>query len=153
METTTDIAHQIEDGGYPRATASLPAFTQRLADNRLTEMSGWDDRLLAETLKELSELELDFSIEATGFTVGEIDLRIEGLTSMSSHCEIAGRTRSGGKRPLTCLAIFCFVFWLIGFRPINWATWMVRVGVCSTLRGRPRKQASAPWTWGAGPPN
>jgi DNA modification methylase len=53
----------------------------RVADNRLTELSSWDDRLLAETLKELSELDLDFSIEATGFTVGEIDLRIEGLSA------------------------------------------------------------------------
>lgn len=52
----------------------------RIADNRLTENSAWDDRLLAEQLKELSELELDFSLEATGFAMGEIDLRIEGLT-------------------------------------------------------------------------
>ena len=52
-----------------------------IADNRLTENSTWDDRLLAEQLKELSELELDFSLEATGFEVGEIDLRIEGLTA------------------------------------------------------------------------
>jgi DNA modification methylase len=48
-----------------------------LADNRLSEMSTFDDGLLAEALKELSELDLNFSIEATGFTVGEIDLRIE----------------------------------------------------------------------------
>jgi DNA modification methylase len=51
-----------------------------IADNRLTENSAWDDRLLAEQLKELSELELDFSLETTGFAMGEIDLRIEGLT-------------------------------------------------------------------------
>jgi hypothetical protein len=50
-----------------------------LADNRLTELSSWDDRLLGETLKELSEIQLDFSIESTGFTVGEIDVRIEAL--------------------------------------------------------------------------
>ena len=50
-----------------------------IADNRLTENSTWDDRLLAEQLKQLSELELDFDLEATGFTIGEIDLRIEGL--------------------------------------------------------------------------
>jgi len=62
--------------------AQLKAF--RIADNRLSEMSSWDDRLLAETLKELSELELDFNIEATGFTVGEIDLRIEGLSTADS---------------------------------------------------------------------
>jgi hypothetical protein len=51
-----------------------------IADNRLTENSEWDERLLAEQLKELSTMELDFSLEATGFEVGEIDLRIEGLT-------------------------------------------------------------------------
>jgi len=54
-----------------------------IADNRLTENSVWDDRLLAEQLKELSALDLDFSIEATGFEIGEIDLRIEGLTTES----------------------------------------------------------------------
>ncbi len=52
-----------------------------IADNRLTENSSWDDRLLAEQLKELSELNLDFSLEATGFEMGEIDLRIEGLAA------------------------------------------------------------------------
>jgi ParB-like chromosome segregation protein Spo0J len=52
-----------------------------IADNRLTENSVWDDRLLAEQLKELSVLDLDFSLETTGFGMGEIDLRIEGLSS------------------------------------------------------------------------
>lgn len=52
-----------------------------IADNRLTENSCWNDQLLAEQLKELSVLDLDFSLEATGFEMGEIDLRIEGLTS------------------------------------------------------------------------
>lgn len=52
-----------------------------IADNRLTENSTWDDRLLAEQLKELSLLELDFSIEAVGFQMAEIDLRIEELNS------------------------------------------------------------------------
>ena len=50
-----------------------------IADNRLTETSVWDDRLLAEQLQQLSVLDLDFSLEATGFEMGEIDLRIEGL--------------------------------------------------------------------------
>jgi ParB-like chromosome segregation protein Spo0J len=52
-----------------------------IADNRLTENSTWDDRLLAEQLKELSELNLDFTLDLTGFEIGEIDLRIEQLTS------------------------------------------------------------------------
>lgn len=58
-----------------------------LADNRLTETSVWDDRLLAEQLKELSDLDLDFSLEVTGFDMGEIDLRIEGFASPSKRDE------------------------------------------------------------------
>jgi DNA modification methylase len=50
-----------------------------IADNRLTEIAAWDDRVLAEQLKELSTLDLDFSLEVTGFDMGEIDLRISGL--------------------------------------------------------------------------
>jgi DNA modification methylase len=48
-----------------------------IADNRLTENSTWDDRLLAEQLQELSALDLDFSLEVIGFDMGEIDFRIE----------------------------------------------------------------------------
>jgi DNA modification methylase len=51
-----------------------------IADNRLTETSIWDDRLLAEQLKELSAIELDFDLEAIGFETAEIDLRIESLS-------------------------------------------------------------------------
>src|SRR5437868_3374779 len=45
-----------------------------IADNRL-----WDDRLLAQQLKELTLVGLDFDIEAIGFEMGEIDLRIASL--------------------------------------------------------------------------
>jgi ParB-like chromosome segregation protein Spo0J len=57
--------------------AQAKAFS--IADNRITEISTWDDRLLAEILEELAALDLDFNIEATGFSMGEIDLRIESL--------------------------------------------------------------------------
>ena len=50
-----------------------------LADNRLAELADWDDRRLAQHLQELSQLVLDFSIEDTGFEIGEIDLRIASL--------------------------------------------------------------------------
>jgi len=52
-----------------------------IADNRLTENSTWDEHLLAKHLKDLAELDLDFSLEATGFEMGEIDLRIEQLNT------------------------------------------------------------------------
>ena len=55
----------------------LRAFA--LADNRLHDESSWNDRLLAVELKALSGLGLDFDIETTGFDLGEIDVRIEGL--------------------------------------------------------------------------
>ena len=47
-----------------------------IADNRLAELAGWDDELLALELRALSEIELDFSIEATGFAMPEIDALI-----------------------------------------------------------------------------
>src|SRR5207302_4074790 len=53
-----------------------------IADNRLTEIAVWDDRLLAQQLKDLSLLDLNFNIEVTGFEVGEIDLRIASLDAM-----------------------------------------------------------------------
>ena len=56
---------------------ALRAF--KVADNRLGELSHWDDQILGQILKELSDISLDFDIEATGFAMAEIDLRIEGL--------------------------------------------------------------------------
>jgi len=50
-----------------------------IADNRLTEKSTWDEAMLAGHFKVLAALDLDFSIETTGFSIGEIDLKIEGL--------------------------------------------------------------------------
>jgi hypothetical protein len=57
--------------------AQIRAF--RIADNRLTENSTWNQRLLGEQLKFLAESDLDFSIEVTGFETSEIDMYIEGL--------------------------------------------------------------------------
>ena len=55
-----------------------------LADNKLAEKPNWDPKLLGEVLHELSLLDLSFDIEATGFAMAEIDLYIEGLSSISS---------------------------------------------------------------------
>jgi DNA modification methylase len=48
-----------------------------IADNRLAELAGWDNEILAIELKELSALELDFDVAITGFETAEIDLLIE----------------------------------------------------------------------------
>jgi hypothetical protein len=67
------------------SSAQAKAFM--IADNRLSENSIWDERLLAEQLKELSILDLEFSLEATGFEMAEIDLQIEGLTPESAESQ------------------------------------------------------------------
>jgi DNA modification methylase len=58
-----------------------------IADNRLTEIATWDDRLLAQQLKDLSLLGLDFSLEVIGFEMGEIDLRIASLEDMPEQAD------------------------------------------------------------------
>jgi DNA modification methylase len=55
------------------------AMALRLADNKLSDRSTWDDNEVAIQLKELSELTLNFDIEVTGFEPPEIDLRIQSL--------------------------------------------------------------------------
>src|SRR5208337_3723269 len=59
--------------------AQARAFS--IADNRLTENSTWDDRLLGEIFQDLAKLDLNFDLDVTGFSVAEIDLRIEGLAT------------------------------------------------------------------------
>ena len=44
-----------------------------IADNRLAELAGWDDELLALELQALTKIDLDFDIEITGFDTPEID--------------------------------------------------------------------------------
>jgi hypothetical protein len=52
-----------------------------IADNRLAEMSAWDNHELALQLQELCNVRLDFEVDVTGFTLPEIDLRIQSLDS------------------------------------------------------------------------
>jgi DNA modification methylase len=44
-----------------------------LADNRLAELGSWNREVLQLELQELSSLEVDFSLEVTGFSLPEID--------------------------------------------------------------------------------
>jgi len=68
-----------------------------IADNRLNETSTWDERLLAEQSKELSLQDLDFSIDATGFEIGEIDvipsLNSDPVVSKSGDLWLLGKHR------------------------------------------------------------
>ncbi len=47
-----------------------------LADNKLAENAGWDRELLAIELEGLIKADLDFEIDVTGFSMGEIDVVI-----------------------------------------------------------------------------
>ena len=59
--------------------AQVKAF--RIADNRLAELSIWDDRALAIELHELTTVELSGIdvLDLTGFEIGEIDARLDVL--------------------------------------------------------------------------
>lgn len=48
-----------------------------IADNRLAELAGWDQEILAIELQSLSDMELDFDLEITGFETAEIDLLLD----------------------------------------------------------------------------
>jgi hypothetical protein len=50
-----------------------------VADNRLSELSSWNEQGLAEIMLELAEADLDFDIGAVGFSVAEIDLMVDGM--------------------------------------------------------------------------
>jgi ParB-like chromosome segregation protein Spo0J len=53
-----------------------------LADNKIALGSGWDDDLLRVRLEELLTIDLDFSIDATGFSLPEADFIVHGLESL-----------------------------------------------------------------------
>ncbi|MEN9409443.1 MAG: hypothetical protein RL216_1417, partial [Pseudomonadota bacterium] len=48
-----------------------------IADNRLAELAGWDREILAIELQALSEMDLDFDLEITGFETAELDLLLD----------------------------------------------------------------------------
>jgi len=50
-----------------------------IADNKLALNAGWDEEILAQELKDLLALDLDFDVGVTGFSIPEIDSLIEGL--------------------------------------------------------------------------
>src|ERR1700692_1536198 len=66
------LAHRNHDARTKRAYV--------LADNKLAMNAGWDEELLAEELKGLLEIDLDFDIGVTGFSIPENDSPMEGLS-------------------------------------------------------------------------
>ena len=48
-----------------------------LADNKLALNASWDEELLSEELAALSEIDLDFDIGLTGFSISEVDTLLD----------------------------------------------------------------------------
>lgn len=44
-----------------------------IADNKLTEIAGWDEALLGQNFKILADMDLNFDLEITGFDYGDIE--------------------------------------------------------------------------------
>ena len=58
-----------------------------IALNRLGDLSKWNEQALSTILLDLRGLDLDFDIEATGFTEIEIELRIDGIDDLTEPDE------------------------------------------------------------------
>ncbi len=67
------------------STAQKRAYA--IADNRLAELAGWDEELLAIELQALPTLDIDFDVEVTGFATAEIDTLIAGLNGAGNEDE------------------------------------------------------------------
>jgi hypothetical protein len=55
-----------------------------IADNRLGELAAWDETRLGLELKGLKIFDLDFALSATGFELGDIELRIGSVDAVDS---------------------------------------------------------------------
>lgn len=64
------------------------AQAYRIADNRLTDLSEWNEHLLARELQVLHAADLDFDLTTVGFELPEIDLRIQSLSLDDSEPEV-----------------------------------------------------------------
>lgn len=73
-----------------------------IADNELCRRAEWDKRLLGQIFLELSQADIDFSLEITGFSTTEIDLLIEGLgDSDGSEDDEVDRFEPASRPPVT----------------------------------------------------
>ena len=50
-----------------------------IADNKIALNAGWDEQILADELKLLTEIDLDFDLSLTGFSTAEMDCLIGGI--------------------------------------------------------------------------
>jgi DNA modification methylase len=67
----------------------------RLADNRLAQHAHWDERLLGESLLELKQLDPDFDLSVTGYSLPEIDLAIQQLSEVAVEDDDGAGSKTG----------------------------------------------------------
>lgn len=67
----------------------------RIADNKLAQNAHWDERLLGESLLELKEIDRDFDLSITGFSLPEIDLAIQTLSEVAIGDNDAASSETG----------------------------------------------------------
>ncbi len=82
-----------------------------LADNRLAEMAGWDDDLLALELGELAGMELEFNLEITGFDTVDLDQLFSRTEAPS------GSEPEDDPIPEPSITVAIFAGALLGLRP------------------------------------
>ena len=70
-----------------------------LADNKLALNAGWDEEMLAIELAGLLEVEIDFDVCVTGFSIPEIDSLVAGLTPEEAGDPADDRLPDTGERP------------------------------------------------------
>lgn len=85
------------------------ARAYRLADNRIAELSGWDQDILKIELQHLSDIELAFNIETIGWDHAEIDIMLE------TSAQDAGDPADGDVGPPAAVAVSRLGdLWLLG---------------------------------------
>lgn len=95
-------AQQLDLAEVPAIRIKFLSATDRrafaLADNRIAELSGWNDNLLAEELTFL--LKDGYDLEITGFSLSDIDLSIgEALSDKEEQVELPDPDRDAVSRP------------------------------------------------------
>jgi hypothetical protein len=98
-----EAAHRLGMSEVPTITiAGLSESEKRaivIADNRLPEQAVWDFDLLRGHFQEL--IKLDFDVEQTGFSTGEIDLFLDGTSTPDSADPADALTVIGAGPPVS----------------------------------------------------
>ena len=93
-----EAAKQLGHTEVPTVRLHLsPAETKayRIADNQLALNASWDLNLLGDAFRELDTLDLDFSLDVTGFEVAEIDSLMEETAPKTDRADAVPAPQPG----------------------------------------------------------